>query len=467
MTAPLVSDLAFKPHSASIGRRQAMPWLFGRQDPIPARNAMLSSLRLRHLAIATTLFVATAPSVFAEGPVVAKPQEGGFSSAGLARLDAYIRNEIAGNKIPGATMLIQRNGKTVYFSSFGVRDPATRAPMTPNSIFRIYSMSKPITTVAAMMLVEEGKLQLDDPLSKYIPAFADVKVGVEKKGEDGVTGLELVPAKHPITIQDLMRHTSGITYGFFGEGLVKKAYVDAHLFSDDLDNAAFADRVAKLPLAYQPGTTWDYSHSVDILGRVIEVVSGKSLYQFEKERLLDPLGMTDTAFYVTDPAKKSLVAEPFPNDRTIGNDAVMNDPRVAQKWESGGGGMVSTIGDYARFARMVLNGGTLDGKRYLSPKTIAYMGSNHIGPGSGVTPGPYYLPGAGFGFGLGFAVRTEAGVSPMEGSVGEMNWSGAGGTTFWIDRSENMFVVFMAQTVSQRGRIRVALKNIVYGAMDK
>ena len=265
---------------------------------------MLSSLRLRHLALAATLLVANTPSVFAEGPVVAKPQEGGFSSAGLARLDAYIKNEIAGNKIPGATMLIQRNGKTVYFNSFGVRDPGTKAPMTPNSIFRIYSMSKPITTVAAMMLVEEGRLQLDDPLSKYIPAFADVKVGVEKKGEDGVTGLELVPAKRPITIQDLMRHTSGITYGFFGEGLVKKAYVDAHLFSDDLDNAGFAERVAKLPLAYQPGTTWDYSHSVDILGRVIEVVSGKSLYQFEKERLLDPLGMKDTAFYVTDPAKQ-------------------------------------------------------------------------------------------------------------------------------------------------------------------
>lgn len=430
---------------------------------------MLSSIRLRHLALAATLLVATATSVFAEGPVVAKPQEGGFSSAGLARLDAYIKNEIAGNKIPGATMLIQRNGKTVYFNSFGVRDPGTKAPMTPTTIFRIYSMSKPITTVAAMMLVEEGRLQLDDPLSKYIPAFADVKVGVETRGEDGKTGLDLVPAKRPITIQDLMRHTSGITYGFFGEGLVKKAYVDAHLFSGDveLDNAAFADRIAQLPLAYQPGTTWDYSHSVDILGRVIEVVSGKSLYQFEKERLLDPLGMKDTAFYVTDPAKQALVAEPFPNDRTIGNDAVMNDPRVAQKWESGGGGMVSTIGDYARFAQMVLNGGTLDGKRYLSPKTIAYMGSNHIGPGSGVVPGPYYLPGAGFGFGLGFAVRTEAGVSPMEGSVGEMNWSGAGGTTFWVDRSENMFVVFMAQTVAQRGRIRVALKNIVYGALDK
>ena len=427
---------------------------------------MLSSIRLRSVAVAATLFVAI-PSAFAEGPTIAKPEEAGFTSAGLARIDAYIKNEIAGNKIPGAIMMIQRNGKTVYFSSFGVRDPGTKEPMTPDSIFRIYSMSKPITTVAAMMLVEEGKLQLDEPLSKYIPAFANVKVGVEKKGEDGTMGLELVAANRPITIQDLMRHTSGLTYGFFGEGMVKKAYVDAHMFAGDVDNAEFAERIAKLPLAYQPGTTWDYSHSTDILGRVIEVVCGKSLYQFEKERLLDPLDMKETSFYVTDPERKSLVAEPFPDDRKIGNDAVMSDPRVGQKWESGGGGMVSTIGDYARFAQMLLNGGTLDGKRYLSPKTVAYMGSNHVGPGSGVTPGPYYLPGAGFGFGLGFAVRTEAGVSPIEGSVGEMNWSGAGGTTFWVDPKENMFVVFMAQTVSQRGRLRVALKNIVYGAFDK
>lgn len=427
---------------------------------------MLSSMSLRGAAAAALLF-ATIPNAFAEGPAVAKPQESGFSAAGLARIDAYLKNEIAGNKIPGAVMMIQRNGKTAYFHSFGVRDPGTKEPMTPNTIFRIYSMSKPITTVAAMMLVEEGKLQLDDPLSKYIPAFADVKVGVEKKGEDGKTVLDLVAAKKPITIQDLMRHTSGLTYGFFGEGMVKKAYVDANLSEGDPDNAAFADRLAKLPLAYQPGTTWDYSQSVDILGRVIEVVSGKSLYQFEKERLLDPLGMKDTSFYVTDPAKKSLVAEPFPNDRKIGAGAEMNDPRVQKKYESGGGGMVSTLGDYARFAQMMLNGGTLDGKRYLSPKTVAYMGSNHIGPAAGVVPGPYYLPGAGFGFGLGFAVRTEAGVSPIEGSVGEMNWSGAGGTTFWIDPKENMYVVFMAQTVSQRGRIRVTLKNLVYGAFDK
>jgi CubicO group peptidase (beta-lactamase class C family) len=428
---------------------------------------MQPALRFCRVTIALVALFFVTPKVFAEGPIIGGVDQAGFSAAGLERIDAYIKNEIDQNKIPGAIMMIQRNGRTAYFKSFGVRDPATKEPMSPDTIFRIYSMSKPITTVAAMMLVEEGKLQLDDPLSKYIPAFADVKVGVERKNEDGTMGLDLVPAKKPITIQDLMRHTSGLTYGFFGEGLVKKAYVDAHLFDGDVDNAEFVQRLAKLPLVYQPGTTWDYSHSVDVLGRVIEVISGKSLYQFEKERLLDPLGMKDTAFYVTEAGKKSLVAEPFPNDRKIGNDAVMGDPRVVQKWESGGGGMVSTIGDYARFAQMILNGGTLDGKRYLSPKTVAYMGANHIGPGSGVVPGPYFLPGPGFGFGLGFAVRTDAGVSANEGSVGEMNWSGAGGTAFWVDRQENMFVVFMAQTVSQRGRIRVTLRNLVYGAFDQ
>jgi CubicO group peptidase (beta-lactamase class C family) len=410
--------------------------------------------------------VLVAGAAFADPLVRTDPEAAGLSRERLGRIGTFLRNEIADNKIPGAIMLIQRRRKLAYFETFGVRDPLTKAPMTADTIFRIYSMSKPITSVAAMMLVEEGKLSLEEPLSKYIPSFANVKVGVEKKGDDGKPALDLVAPRRPIFIQDLMRHTSGITYGFFGEGVVKSMYVDAHVFAGDFDNAEFAERIAKLPLAYQPGTTWDYSHSTDILGRVVEIVSGKSLYQFEKERILDPLGMKDTSFYVTDPDKKGLVAEPFPNDRTIGNDAEMGDPRVQQKWESGGGGMVSTIGDYARFAAMILNGGTLDGKRYLSPKTVSYMGANHIGPASGVVPGPYYLPGPGFGFGLGFAVRTEAGVSPIEGSVGEMNWSGAGGTTFWVDRQENMFVVFMAQTVTQRTRIRATLKNLVYGAFN-
>jgi CubicO group peptidase (beta-lactamase class C family) len=423
----------------------------------------------RHIkaSLFAAVALAVASSAFAESVVRTRPAEAGLSPAGLARIGAYLKNEIATNKIPGAVMMIQRHGQIAYFETFGARDPATKAPMTADTIFRIYSMSKPVTTVAAMMLVEEGKLQLDDPVAKFIPAFKDVKVGVEKKGDDGNLTLDLVAPRRAMTVQDLMRHTSGITYGFFGEGLVKKAYVDARIFSEDVDNAGFADRIAKLPLAYQPGSTWDYSHSTDILGRVVEVVSGKSLYQFEKERILDPLGMKDTSFYVTDKAKQPRIAEPFPNDRKIGNDAEMNDPRIARKWESGGGGMVSTIGDYARFVKMLLNGGTLDGKRYLSPKTIAYMGSNHIGPASGVVNGPYYLPGPGFGFGLGFAVRTEPGVSVMEGSIGEMNWSGAGGTTFWVDPKEDMFVVFMSQTVQHRGRHRIALKNMVYGAFEK
>ncbi|KAJ8136613.1 hypothetical protein OY671_010174, partial [Metschnikowia pulcherrima] len=181
---------------------------------------------------------------------------------------AYIKNEIATSKIPGAVVMIQRRGQLAYYETFGVRDPATKAPMTADTIFRIYSMSKPVTTVAAMMSVEEGKSQLDDPVAKFIPAFKDVKVGVEKKGDDGNMTLDLVPSRRPMTVQDSMRHTSGITYGFFGEGLVKKAYVNAKIFSEDVDNAGFADRIAKSPSAYQPGSTWDYSHSTDILGRV-------------------------------------------------------------------------------------------------------------------------------------------------------------------------------------------------------
>src|SRR3954452_10953806 len=288
-----------------------------------------------HRKIRTPLFAAltllVASHALADSAVNTSPKEAGLSPAGLARIDAYFKNEIATEKIPGALMMIERRGKLGYYANFGVRDPGTKAPMSDDTIFRIYSMSKPITSVAAMMLVEEGKLMLEEPVAKYIPSFANVKVAVERKGEDAMAGIELVAPRRPMTVQDLLRHTSGITYGFFGEGAVKKAYVDAKIFSEDIDNAGFAERIAKLPLVYQPGTTWDYSHSTDILGRVVEVVSGKSLYEFEKERILDPLGMKDTAFYVTDPAKQPLIAEPFPTDRTIGIDAVVNDPRIERK----------------------------------------------------------------------------------------------------------------------------------------
>jgi CubicO group peptidase (beta-lactamase class C family) len=390
----------------------------------------------------------------------------GLLPSALAHIDDYVTGDIAKGLVPGATITVVRHGKVAYRRAWGERDPTNRAPMTDDAIFRIYSMSKPITTAAAMMLVEEGRLSLQEPVAKYIPQFANVKVGVERNSDNGQRVLDLVVPTQPMTIQDLMRHTSGITYGFFGDSLVKKAYTDSHITRGDFDNAEFADRIATLPLAYQPGTTWDYSHSTDILGRVIEVVSAKSLYAFEKERILDPLGMRDTSFYIKDQSKWPRVAEPLANDRAIGRDAEFGDPRVPRRWESGGGGMVSTTADYARFLQMLLSGGTLDEHHYLSPKSVAAMTSNQIGPAAGIVPGPFYLPGPGFGFGLGFAVRTEPGVAPQLGSVGEYFWSGAGGTTFWVDPKEDLFVVFMMQSPAQRLRYRIALHNMVYGALE-
>ena len=232
-----------------------------------------------------------------------------FSRAALDRIGDYIRNEIATGKIPGAILLIQQHGKPVYFESFGVRDPATGQPMTPDTIFQIYSMSKAVTSVAAMMLVDDGKLALDDPVSKYIHAFADAKVGVDLSDEAGQYPLKLEPLKRPITIRDLLRHTSGITYGFFGETAVQKLYANPKLYAGDFDNAEFADRIATLPLADQPAMRWNYSHSTDVLGRVVEVASGQTLFQFEKQRLFDPLGMSETAYYVADQAKWPRIAQ--------------------------------------------------------------------------------------------------------------------------------------------------------------
>jgi CubicO group peptidase (beta-lactamase class C family) len=389
-----------------------------------------------------------------------------FSRERLARVGDYVRTEIATGKIPGAIILIQQHGQPVYFENFGVRDVDSKRPMTPDTIFRLYSMSKPITSVAAMMLVEDGKLSLDDPVSKYIPAFSDVQVGVEKPDENGRAALVLEPVKRPITIEDLLRHTSGLTYGFYGDSAVRKLYAQADLFNSDMTNAEFADRIAKLPLAEQPGTRWDYGHSTDVLGRVIEVISEQSLFQFEKRRLLDPLGMTDTAFYVADAAKRSLIAEPMPEDRAISPLTRISDPMMPRRWESGGAGMVGTVGDYARFAQMLLNGGTLDGKRYLKPETIALMTSDHIGPETKIARDYYYHPGAYSGFGLGFAVRTS---TPPNTSwpLGEYRWDGVAGTFFFIDPTDDMFVVFMAQTPSQRGRIQLELKTLIYEALGK
>jgi CubicO group peptidase (beta-lactamase class C family) len=396
-------------------------------------------------------------------PESPSPVPASFSRERLQRVGDYVRDEIATGKIPGAIMLIQQHGQPVYFENFGMRDVETKRPMTADTIFRLYSMSKPITSVAAMMLVEDGKLSLDDPVSKYIPAFADVKVGVEKRDQNGKPALALEPAKRPITIEDLLRHTSGLTYGFYGDSAVRTLYAQADLFNGDVDNAEFAERIARLPLAEQPGTLWDYGHSTDVLGRIIEVISGQSLFQFESERLLDPLGMTETAFYVADAAKRPRIAEPMPDDRFISPVAGIRDPMLPRRWESGGAGMVGTIGDYARFAQMLLNGGTFEGRRYLKPETIALMTSDHIGPETKIGRDYLYFPGASSGFGLGFAVRT----SPYPGTswpLGEYRWDGIAGTFFFIDPKDDMFVIFMVQTPSQRGRIQLALKTLIYEA---
>lgn len=416
------------------------------------------------LAVAVAAAFLSARVASAQDLSRAKPEDLGFSSERLERITKIFREDAAPGKAPGFVLLIARHGKLGYCEAIGTLNPETKAPMTGDAIFRIYSMTKPITQVAAMMLYEEGRITLDEPIAKYLPQFKDMKVGIEKADPaGGRPTLDLVPAQRPILIHDLMRHTSGLTYGDFGDLLVKKAYNDAGLTKGDFDNAEFADRLAKLPLAFQPGTTWDYGHSTDILGRLIEIVSGKSLYRFEKERLLDPLDMKDTSFYVTDPTKQNRVAEPFKDDRTFGIDAEFNDPRVAGKWEAGGHGMVSTATDFARFLQMLLSGGALDGKRYLGPKTIAYMTADHLG--NVIVPGPYYLPGPGYGFGLGFAVRMEQGVSPRMGNPGEYVWGGVGGTYFWVDPRQDMFVVFMMQSPRQRLHYYALIRDMIYAAL--
>jgi CubicO group peptidase (beta-lactamase class C family) len=411
--------------------------------------------------VAGVVVLASPVSLRAEQPIAA---QSGFSAQALAGIGDYFRNEITTGRIAGAVVLIQRHGKPVYFESFGLRDVATRQPMTADTIFRLYSMSKPITSVAAMMLVDDGKLALDDPLSKYIPAFADVRVGVDGRGEDGKAAFATEPLKRPITIIDLLRHTSGITYGFYGEGAVRRLYANSDLFAGDFDNAAFVERLAQLPLAEQPGTLWDYGHSTDVLGRVVEIVSGQPLYGFEKARLLDPLGMQDTAFSVADPVQRARVAEPLLQDRFDRPVAGLVDPVLPRRWQSGGAGMVGTIGDYARFAQMLLNGGTLEGRRYLKSGTVALMASDHIGDGSAVARDQYYFPGDDSGFGLGFAVRTRANA-PLP--AGEYRWDGVGGTFFFIDPADDMFAIVMMQSPSQRGRIQLEVKELIYEALRR
>ena len=427
---------------------------------------MNSGVVLRALICGALLTLAAAPSAIAEGTFDI-PAGAHFNPQKLDTIGEFFRNEVTTGKISGAILLIQQHGKPVYHESFGVQDVVSKAPITDQTIFRLFSMTKAITSVVAMQLIDEGKLPLEDPVAKYIPSFSNVKVGVEKKADDGTKTLELVPPNRPPTVLDLMRHTSGITYGFYGDSLVRKTYAAANLYAGDFDLAEFAERIAKLPLHNQPGSLWQYGHSTDVLARIMEIVSGKSLLEVEREKLLDPLGMRDTGFFVTDPGKQKLIAQPVPNDSDfrVGRE---NRPDVPKKWESASGGMVSTMSDFARFAQMLLDGGKFEGKTYLSPKTFELMTTDQVGPGSGVGRDYFYFPGDGFGFGLGLAVRTDPGNAkpPPPGSLGELKWDGASGCYFVIDRKQDMFFVLLEQTPTERQRIQRTTKKLIYEAME-
>ncbi|HLJ46382.1 MAG TPA: serine hydrolase domain-containing protein [Bryobacteraceae bacterium] len=367
-------------------------------------------------------------------PMAGRPEDAGFSTKRLETTRGVLKGDVEAKRMPGAVMLIARNGKVVFYDAEGFQDRAAQTPMRKDSIFRVASMSKPITTVAAMILAEENKIDVGAPLAQYLPEFKDVKVGT-----DGAA------PKRPITIQDLMRHTSGLTYGIFGNTPVDQMYRKAPIFgAKSLEE--MVKTIATMPLLHQPGEFWEYSVSTDVLGRVVEVASGKDLDTFVRERITGPLKMNDTGFWVKESAVNRLAKPEGAQNAAF--DEATKKPAVF----SGGGGMLSTAGDYARFCQMLLNGGELEGVRILSPKTIGLMTSDQL-PATTERHTPVAMLLGPFGpttemgtsFGLGFAVRVDAGRNPMPGSVGDYSWGGITGTLFWVDPQTKLVAVLMAQ----------------------
>lgn len=431
--------------------------------------------RKKTLLILCVLLSCALSAIAQELPKASRPEEAGFSAERLSRITTFFQSEVDSGAIPGAVLVVGRNGKVVYSQTVGYRDREKKVAMKPDAVFRIASMSKPIATVAVMMLAEEGKIDVLAPASRYLPEFKNLKVGVEKT--DPATGkptLTLEDPVRPVTVQDLLRHTSGIVYGAFGNTLVHQAYRQAHLFDSSQTLAEFVTKISKLPLAHQPGSTWEYGMSVDVLGRIVEVVSGMPFDRFIEERITKPLGMPDTAFYLN-AGQAARLAEPQIDAATgkrPGFDAAEDLTKEKVRFFSGGGGMLSTASDYARFCQMLENGGELNGIRLLSPRTLAVMTSDQLPPDAArigllaATQDLAPLPEMGQSFGLGFAVRTDVGRSPVSGSVGDYFWAGAAGTYFWVDPKEKLFAVMMVQMpFLESGHYRRALREIVYGAL--
>ena len=388
------------------------------------------------------------------------PEEHGMSSARLERMSAVLQVEIEKTQTPGATLLILRHGRVIHEAAFGFRDRVAGTQMQRDSIFRIHSMTKPIVSAAALILLEEGKLLLTDPVHRYIPAFADVQVAIMNDEQTKILRLET--PQRPMTIQDLLRHTSGLTGTTYGaDTVLRQMYRDVWRQGDDLNNEDYANRIAQLPLNAQPGSQWEYGISTTILGRVIEVVSGMSLGEFLQDHIFDPLDMNDTGFAVRED-QLERVAQGF-EPETGGYPSYLSDATKTPALENGAGGLWSTLYDFAKFSQLILNGGELGNVRILGTKTVQLMTANHLGPE--VVPGPLYLPGPGHGFGLGFAVRLTDGNSGHLGSKGELRWGGWAGTQFWIDPTEQLICIWMIQDVPNSGRYRWLFKNLVYQAI--
>ncbi len=425
---------------------------------------------MHRLAAAALLLLLAAPAA-AQGLPRARPHELGLDSARLAAIAPLLRDAVEHGELAGVVTLVARHGRIAAMDSAGFRNAERRTQIGSTTLFRIASMTKPVTSVAAMILVEEGRLGLADPVARYIPAFAEmtVLVGGDNPSAPGRT----TPARRPITILDLLTHRSGLTYGFLDEGPVGDAYRAAGV-SDGLPPreegiAANIDRLAALPLVAQPGTRFQYGLSVDVLGRVIEIVSGQSLADFLDQRLFRPLGMRETRFYVPEGERERL-ATPY-----AWNGRRLRPMQAAERFEdlllagegylgsrayfSGGSGLVSTAGDYARFLQMILNGGELDGVRVLGPKTVQLVSTDALG---GI---PHPL-GPGAGFGLGFQVTVELGPSGEPGSVGTLSWSGIYGTMFWADPEEQMIGIVMLQRFPTTGlTLGERFRAIAYGAV--
>jgi CubicO group peptidase (beta-lactamase class C family) len=439
---------------------------------------------MKRWMLAAALFgalVVTAPSAWSQvnllGLEQAPPEQVGVSKEKLGRIHDALQESIADGKLAGTVVLVARKGKLIYADAAGFQDKDEGKPMALDSIFRIYSMTKPLVSVAAMMLVEDGKIELTDPVSKFFPAFKGQQVSVARPdGEFARMTYTTVPADREIIVQDLLRHTAGLAYGEITlNAPVKDAYTKAGLYlpgvrdydARDLTPAEEVERLAKAPLAHQPGTVWEYSLAVDLLGRVVEAASGKRLADFLAQRLFEPLKMQDTGFWVPG-AKMDRVAQPLAVDFASGQPIKVIDVSKEPKNDSGGAGGVSTAADYLRFAQMLLNGGQLDGTRVLSRTTVALMTSDHLGTriAAPVTPSELLLGTPGYTFGLGFAVRQGAGVAGVLGSAGEFMWAGYAGTYFWVDPKEELVVVYMSQAPSTaRAYYRKLVKQLVYAAI--